>query len=117
MERNRPRSYLLEAFSRDLQCRLKYCTARSCFSAAPRVWNVPKFRRRPVFGFFFREYSRYPLALSFLIIAPSFHPSHNPNPTLNPEKPKLHPIIRPAQSHLQVPTTRSNAPSILRLMQ
>src|SRR6476660_134493 len=24
------------------QCRLKYCTARSCFSAAARVANVPR---------------------------------------------------------------------------
>lgn len=37
------------------QCRLKYCTARSCFFAASRVSNVPRFRRFPVFGSFFRE--------------------------------------------------------------
>jgi uncharacterized membrane protein YbhN (UPF0104 family) len=35
--------------------RLKNWTARSCFSAAARLLNVPRFRRRPVFGFFFRE--------------------------------------------------------------
>jgi protease I len=35
--------------------RLKYCTARSCFSAAARVVKVPRLRRRPVFGFFLRE--------------------------------------------------------------
>src|SRR5580704_11190684 len=37
------------------QCRLKYCTARSCFSAAARLSKVPRLRRRPVFGFFLRE--------------------------------------------------------------
>src|SRR5687768_11713398 len=35
--------------------RLKNCTARSCFSAAARVRNVPRLRRLPVFGFFLRE--------------------------------------------------------------
>ena len=35
--------------------RLKYCTARSCFSAALRLSNVPRFRRLPVFGSIFRE--------------------------------------------------------------
>jgi hypothetical protein len=29
--------------------RLKNCTARSCFSAAAREANVPRFRRFPVF--------------------------------------------------------------------
>lgn len=38
--------------------RLKYCTAFSCFFAAARVLNVPRFLRFPVFGFFFREYNR-----------------------------------------------------------
>src|SRR5262245_1172776 len=38
-----------------LQWRLKYCTARSCFSAAARVLKVPRLRRRPVFGFTLRE--------------------------------------------------------------
>ncbi len=37
------------------QCRLKYCTARSCRKAASRVRNVPRLRRFPVFGFGFRE--------------------------------------------------------------
>src|SRR5690349_18494878 len=37
------------------QCRWKYCTSRSCFSAAARVLNVPRFRRLPVLGFFFLE--------------------------------------------------------------
>lgn len=40
------------------QWRLKYCTAFSCFLAAERVLNVPRFLRLPVFGFFFREYNR-----------------------------------------------------------
>ena len=40
------------------QCFLKYCTARSCASAALRVLNVPKLRRLPVLGFFLREESR-----------------------------------------------------------
>jgi len=35
--------------------RLKNCTARSCFAAAARELNVPKFRRLPVLGFLFRE--------------------------------------------------------------
>ena len=35
--------------------RLKNCTARSCFSAAARDANVPRLRRRPVFGSFFLE--------------------------------------------------------------
>jgi hypothetical protein len=40
--------------------RLKYCTARSCFSAASRDANVPRFFRFPVFASFLREYKRYP---------------------------------------------------------
>ena len=35
--------------------RLKNCTARSCFSAAALVLNVPKFLRFFVFGSFFLE--------------------------------------------------------------
>ena len=42
--------------------------ARSCFSAACRVRNVPKFRRLPVLGFFLREYNRYLPDLSFRIM-------------------------------------------------
>src|SRR5262245_42194080 len=38
-----------------LQWRLKYCAARSCFTAAARVLKVPRLRRRPVFGFTLRE--------------------------------------------------------------
>jgi hypothetical protein len=38
--------------------RLKYWTARSCFSAARLDANVPRFLRFPVLGFFFREYTR-----------------------------------------------------------
>lgn len=41
------------------QARLKYCTARSCFSAAALDANVPKFFRFPVFASFLREYKRY----------------------------------------------------------
>ncbi len=48
--------------------RLKYCTARSCFSASARVAKVPRFRRVPVRGFFFREYKRYWPDLSLRII-------------------------------------------------
>ena len=54
--------------------RLKYCTARSCFFAASRVSNVPRFLRFPVFGFFFTEYSRYLPDFSFRIINASFGP-------------------------------------------
>src|SRR5262245_33990589 len=35
--------------------RLKYCTARSCFSALARVGNVPRLRRLPVLGSSLRE--------------------------------------------------------------
>jgi hypothetical protein len=38
--------------------RLKNWTAFSCFFAAVRVLNVPRLRRLPVRGFFFREYNR-----------------------------------------------------------
>src|SRR6267378_1993278 len=48
--------------------RLKYCTARSCFSASARVAKVPRFRRRPLRGSFFREYKRYWPDLSFRIM-------------------------------------------------
>ncbi len=41
------------------QARLKYCTALSCFFAAAREENVPKFFRFPVFASFLREYKRY----------------------------------------------------------
>lgn len=34
---------------------LKYCTSRSCFSAASRLSNVPRLRRFPVFSCFLRE--------------------------------------------------------------
>ena len=37
------------------QWRLKYCTSRSCFSAAARVSKVPRLRRLPVFGSILRE--------------------------------------------------------------
>ena len=50
------------------ECRLKYCTARSCFSAASRVSNVPRFRRRFVRGSILREYSRYLPDLSLRIM-------------------------------------------------
>ena len=48
--------------------RLKYCTARSCFSAAARESNVPKLRRLPVRGLRLRDESRYFPDFSFLII-------------------------------------------------
>src|SRR5689334_2225255 len=47
--------------------RLKYCTARSCFSALARVVNVPRFRRRPVLGSTLREFRYWP-DFSFLIM-------------------------------------------------
>src|SRR5438445_10770251 len=49
-------------------CRLKYCTARSCFCAATRVVNVPRFLRLPDLGSALREYSRYSPDLSLRII-------------------------------------------------
>ena len=51
------------------QYRLKYCTARSCFSAAARDLKVPRLRRRPVFGLSLREYSRYSPDLSLRIMS------------------------------------------------
>ena len=50
------------------QCRLKYWTARSCFLAAASGLNVPRFRRLPVVGPFFREYRRYWPEASFRIM-------------------------------------------------
>src|SRR5713226_9557857 len=47
---------------------LKNWTARSCFSAASRVLNVPRFRLRPLLGSIFREYRRYAPVLSLRII-------------------------------------------------
>src|SRR3954470_24478406 len=49
--------------------RLKYCTSRSCFAASARVAKVPRFRRVPLRGSFFREYSRYWPDLSLRIIS------------------------------------------------
>lgn len=40
------------------QCRLKYCTSRSCCLAASMLANVPRLRRFPVCAFFFLEYKR-----------------------------------------------------------
>src|ERR1700712_4728567 len=50
------------------QCRLKYCTSRSCFSAAARDLKVPRLRRLPVFGLVLREYSLYSPELSLRIM-------------------------------------------------
>jgi len=54
--------------SRLVQCRLKYCTSRSCCLAASSVANVPKLRGLPVCAFFFREYKRNCPDLSFRIM-------------------------------------------------
>src|SRR5262249_21005343 len=59
---------ILNSLSHPCLC-LKYCTARSCFSAASRVAKVPRFRRLPVRGSSFLEYRRYSPDLSFRIIA------------------------------------------------
>ena len=48
--------------------RLKYCTALSCFCAAARDENVPRFFRFPVFASFLREYKRYSPDCSLRII-------------------------------------------------
>jgi hypothetical protein len=48
--------------------RLKYWTARSCFSAASRVLKVPRFLRCPDFASFFLEYNRYSPDFSFRIM-------------------------------------------------
>lgn len=73
---NRAKQYYVSALARvsadamlRLQCRLKYCTSRSCFSAAARVRKVPRLRRFPVFGSTLREYNRYSPDLSLRIIA------------------------------------------------
>src|SRR5689334_21003478 len=47
---------------------LKDWTSCSCFLAASRVSNVPRFLRFPVFESFFSEYRRYFPDLSFRII-------------------------------------------------
>jgi hypothetical protein len=57
-------------------CRLKNCTARSCFSAAARVAKVPRLRRRPVRGSTFREYKRYWPDFSLRIIVTLEDQSH-----------------------------------------
>ena len=56
------------------QRRLKNCTARSCFSAAARVENVPRLRRLPLFGSRLREYSRYCPDVSFRITEKNWPP-------------------------------------------
>jgi hypothetical protein len=48
--------------------RLKYCTARSCFLAAAREENVPRFFLLPVFASFFFEYKRYSPECNFRIM-------------------------------------------------
>jgi hypothetical protein len=48
--------------------RLKYCMALSCFCAAARDENVPRFFRFPVFASFLREYKRYSPDCSLRII-------------------------------------------------
>jgi len=48
---------------------LKNCTAFSWRFAAVRLENVPKLRRLPVFGFFFREYRRYRPLFNLSIMA------------------------------------------------
>ena len=57
----RPAAYFQRA-------RLKYWTSRSCFSAAARVLNVPRFLRFPVLRSFFFEYNRYSPLCNFRII-------------------------------------------------
>ena len=48
--------------------RLKNSTSRSCFLAASRLSNVPRFFRFPVLESFFSEYSRYLPDFNFRII-------------------------------------------------
>jgi hypothetical protein len=55
-------------FSLNQPLRLKYWMARSCFSAAARVSNVPRFLRLPVLASTLREYRRYLPDFNFLII-------------------------------------------------
>src|ERR1700753_1507166 len=62
---------LHSAFCNSSHRLLKNCTAFSCFSAAAREENVPRFRRLPVFGFFLREYSRYSPELNLRIMVTS----------------------------------------------
>jgi hypothetical protein len=50
-----PRGVSIHALGVAAQALLKYCTARSCFRAAARDENVPRFLRFPVFASFFRE--------------------------------------------------------------
>jgi hypothetical protein len=51
-----------------VQCLLKNCTARSCFFAAVKEENVPRFLRFPVLSSFLREYKRNSPDLSLRII-------------------------------------------------
>src|SRR5436190_39027 len=51
-----------------IQCRLKYCTSRSCFMAASLLEKVPRLRRFPVCGSTLREYRRYCPDLSLRIM-------------------------------------------------
>jgi hypothetical protein len=57
---------------------LKNWTARSCFLAAARDENVPRFLRLPVFAFFFREYRRYSPDFSLRIMPQKMLPAGAP---------------------------------------
>ena len=62
--------------SRRYPARLKYCTARSCFCAAARDENVPRFFRFPVFPSFLREYKRYSPDCNLRIMEGRCRPCH-----------------------------------------
>ena len=59
------------------QCRLKYWTARSWALAFASDENVPRLRRLPVLGFFFREYRRNSPDFSLRIMVLRFRMRRN----------------------------------------
>src|SRR5205807_4495935 len=86
--------------------RLKNCTARSCFSAAWRVLNVPRLRRLPVFGSSLREYKRYWPELSLRTIGTSpdeYAPQHPNALTRGPFHPEFDLRASRPPSDQQVP--------------
>src|SRR5258708_29678979 len=83
------------------QCRLKYCTSRSCFSAPARDLKVPRLRRLPVFGFTLREYSRYsPLCNLRIMGSPS---SMQPRALIAMARPRSRRVRLKAQIGHEIP--------------
>src|SRR5712692_5659314 len=96
---------------RRAQCRLKNWMARSCWRAASRVLNVPRFRLLPVRGSFFLEYRRYFPDGSFRIIARLLEDStalgSGPAGQLSQERSPLRPFAE-SRVGIDVPGPRQN---------